>query len=73
MKLLMEPTEDSEKSERNPSRRWDFSEFSVGSISNFISYIILTFAHLGAGPQPMVLVSPCLRQVFIITSNNYQQ
>ena len=51
MKLVMEPTEDSEKSEKNPSPRWDFSEFSVGSISNFISYIILTFAHLGAGPN----------------------
>ena len=53
MKLLMEPTENSEKSE--PQMGFELttlrdlfrcSNHSVDSISNFISYIILTFAHL---------------------------
>ena len=29
--------------------------------------------YLSFRPQPMVLVPPCLHQVFVINSNNYQQ
>ena len=53
MKFQIEPTENSEKSEPRlgfePTTLRDLfgcSNHSVDSISNFISYIILTFAHL---------------------------